>query len=181
MPIKNSKIKDARPAIQADAESEKGLFKSDISKGTVRVTRGEGRQPSFAFKYAEVKELSDLLSEIEELLEKNQYDTSESTTKDDYEAGSARYVPENPRGPRPTTQSVPGDAVTEGQVPSESGVVSAATQGTGAAAGVENTIEADLASGAESQAAFAEGQSEDEPQVSQPVTTNTPSDDNPFA
>jgi hypothetical protein len=91
MPITSSKIRDARPAINAKAESEKKLFSADISKGTINVKRGEGRQPSFALKYEEVAELKALLTEVDEHLSKNQYGTSDSL-KDGYEAGTARYT-----------------------------------------------------------------------------------------
>lgn len=170
MPIKNSKIRDARPAITADAESEKGLFSANVSKGTVNIKRGTGRVVSFAAKYEEIKELRDLLGEIDELLTKNQYGTDDSL-KDGYEAGSARTGQSST-----AVQSQPAPAVVEGQVPSQSGVVSSATQGTGAAP-AENTIEPELASGAEAQQAQAE-QADAKP-VSQPVTPADP--DNPFS
>lgn len=175
MPIKNSKIKDARPAITADAESEKGLFSGNVSKGTVNIKRGPGRVVSFALKYEEIGELRDLLGEIDELLTKNQYGTRDSL-EDGYEAGSARTQ----QSSATAVQSKPAEAVVEGQVPSESGVVSSATQGTGAAPqAAENTIEPELASGAEAQAAFDAEPSRTEPVVSQPVTPADP--DNPFA
>lgn len=172
MPIKNSKIRDARPAITADAESEKGLFSANVSKGTVNIKRGTGRVVSFAAKYEEIEELRDLLAEIDELLTKNQYGTGDSL-KDGYEAGSARTGQSST-----AVQSQPAPAVVEGQVPSQSGVVSSATQGTGAApVQAENTIEPELASGAEAQQAQAETPAA--ATVSQPVTPADP--DNPFS
>lgn len=184
MPIKNSKVKDARPAITAEAESEKGLFTANVTKGSLFLQRGtNSRQPSFALKYEEVRELAELLTEIEDLLGKNQYDPKGSL-EDGYEAGSARHTA-TPRAGTVAQQAVSATTPTiDGQVPSESGVVSAATQGTGTPAGTENAIEPELASGAEAQTAkhLAETESTtaDVPQVSQPQQTTTPSDDNPF-
>lgn len=188
MPINKANVRDARPQINAEGESEKKLFSAEVSKGSINLKRGDGRQPSFALKYQEVKELTDFLGELSELLEKNQYQPAGSL-EDGYVAGSARHTPT----PRASTT-----AAAAAQVPSESGVVSAATQGTGTdttTAG-ENTIVPELASGAEAQAAFdaepsqaavpeiTQADLDEEPaqpvQVSQPVQPATDVD-NPFS
>lgn len=124
MPIKSSEIKDARPSIKAEARSEKDLFSADIRKGSINIRRGEGRTPGFALKYGEVQELRDLLTDISQLLDENQYDVSESLS-DGYEAGSARYTPANPRGPR-TPAVTAGDPTTSNETAQAEGTTPAA-------------------------------------------------------
>lgn len=152
MPILKSNVTDARPRINAEAESEKKLFTANVAKGFVELRRGATKGSLLRIKYGEIAELSGLIEEIAGLLDDNQYTTTESLS-DDYQPGEAKYVPANPRGPR---------------TPSESGVVSAATQGVGTG---EVHQEQELAS----KPADLEGEAADGT-VAQPQ----PDDSNPF-